>query len=158
MTKKQTKWGLGMTMMGEVYGIYGGHVRDGFYELYTAPYFPGAIQIERYSTSSGMKRKEWHHVDVTRDEEGRIRLYVDGDLGIDVVDSRVTESYYFGIMLEYSFRGKSYIDNIVVSDTIDVHPTEDETIKSGSMELPIKLAIVGIFVVALMIWSVKRSN
>jgi hypothetical protein len=162
MTKKQTKWGPGMPLgaeaYGKTYGIYAGYDTAGYYELYTAPYFPGVIEIKLYPTGPGLKRKEWHHIDVTRDEAGQIRLYVDGILGIDIVDIQVTESQYFGIMLEYSHRGKSYIDNIVVSDTIDIHPSEDETTKSNALELPTKLAIVGIFVAALIIWSIKRSN
>ncbi len=162
MTLKLTKWttGMGTTAenQGKTYGIYAGYNYPGTYELYTAPSFPGSQMLKIYSTGPGLTRKEWHHIDVTRNEDGQIRMYVDGKLGIDFVDNQVTESYYFGIMLEYSHKGKTYIDNIVVSDTIDVHPSEDEITKSGSMELPIKLAIVGIFIAALIIWSIKRSN
>ncbi len=143
---------------GNTYGIFAGYNCAGFYELYTAPTFPDVDQIKFYSTRSGLTRKEWHHLDITRDKEGRICFYVDDILGIDVVDPSVTESYNFGIMLEYSHRGKTYIDNIVVSDTIDIQPSETETTKSNTLELPIKLAIVGIFVILLIIWSIKRSN
>ncbi len=163
MTKKQTRWGLGMPLgaeaHGKTYGIYAGYNIPGSYELYTAPSFPVAEQIKLYSTVQGLKRKEWHHIDITRDEEGQIRVYINGVLGIDTIDTRVTESYYFGIMLEYCFRGKSYIDNIVVSNTIDVQPSEADTQKSGSIpSFPIESVIAGLIVVSIIIWSIQRRN
>lgn len=159
MTKKQTRWSRGMSPLGEVYGIYAGWEYPNIYELYTAPYFPSSTKIEMYPTVPGTKRKVWHHIDITRDEEGRIQVYFDGVLGINEVDTRLTESYYFGVMLDYHHIGKTYIDNIVVSDTIDVQPTEEAAKKGGSIPgFPIESVIIGLIGVTIIIWSIQRTN
>ncbi len=160
MTKKQTKWSLGMSPLGEVYGIYAGWGYPGVYEFYTEPRFPGAVKIDMFPTVQGTKRKVWHHIDITRNDQGQIHFYIDGVLGFERTDDRVTESYYFGVMLDYHWRGKTYIDNIVVSDTIDVHPSEAASArKSISVPgFPIESALIGLFLVSIILWSIKRSN
>lgn len=163
MTMKQTRWSLNSdaSFLQETYGIYAGYEYPGIYKLYTHPYFPGFKEIDPYSTIPGTKRKVWHHIDITRDQEGLIRVYIDGILGIDKIDTIVTESSYFGIILEYSFRGKSYIDNIVVSDTIDIHPSETEIGKINTRDryrLPLIIILFTLIILPVILWISKNKK
>lgn len=60
----------------------------------------------------------WQHFNVTRDSNGRTCVYNNGTLVIDVADSIVITSEF----IRYLSRGDSAIDNIVVSNTIDIEP------------------------------------
>jgi hypothetical protein len=60
----------------------------------------------------------WQHIDVTRNVEGRTCVYLNGTLVIDVVDHVVRKSWFFLLDL---YR-ESAIDNIVVSNTVDIEP------------------------------------
>ena len=61
----------------------------------------------------------WQHFDITRDPDGRICVYHNGSLAIDTVEDSYTASHYFGYQSRHP--GKA-IDNIVVSNTVDILP------------------------------------
>jgi hypothetical protein len=61
----------------------------------------------------------WQHFDITRDSNGRICIYYNGTLVIDITDTAYTESQFFVYYTSYSGQA---IDNIFVSDTIDIQP------------------------------------
>ena len=57
----------------------------------------------------------WHHMDITRDDEGRICVYLNRKLVIDLVDTSCNSSSFFQFL---SQTGPA-IDNIVVKDYVD---------------------------------------
>lgn len=59
---------------------------------------------------------EWQHVDITVYENGTLRLYVDDSLLIDTISIIMVDSQNFFIAMQEG----GAIDNIVVSDTIDI--------------------------------------
>jgi len=76
----------------------------------------GADMSRGYIFNSGIA--SWQHIDVTRNLDGRICIYLNGTLVIDVVDHVVRKSWFF--MLD-AYRDDA-IDNIVVSNTVDIEP------------------------------------
>lgn len=60
----------------------------------------------------------WQHFDVTRDTTGRIRTFINGTLCMDVIDTRHNTAKYFLVQL----RDGDAIDNVEVSNTIDIEP------------------------------------
>ena len=61
----------------------------------------------------------WQHFDITRDSGGRICVYHNGSLIMDTVEDSFAVSQYFGYQSNHP--GKA-LDNIVVSDTVDILP------------------------------------
>ena len=61
----------------------------------------------------------WQHIDVTRNSDGRICVYQDGNLVIDTVETSVTTSQFFAF---WNTGEEATIDNIVVSNTVDIEP------------------------------------
>jgi len=72
--------------------------------------------IGEYVLSSGAS--SWQHIDVTRDVDGRTCVYLNRTLYIDVVDHVVRKSQLFW----YEPYERASIDNIVVSNTVDIEP------------------------------------
>jgi hypothetical protein len=69
----------------------------------------------------------WQHINITRDSDGRICVYHNGTLVIDAVSTLVTKSDYFWVCFSLTSgftigNTEGAIDNIVVSDTIDITP------------------------------------
>jgi hypothetical protein len=60
----------------------------------------------------------WTHIDLTHDSNGRWCLYANGTLALDVVDKYFSDFSYFGFWLQPG----PAIDNVVVSDTINIPP------------------------------------
>jgi hypothetical protein len=147
-----TVWDIS-SAQGKDYGFYLGWYRPGEYELYKNMKFPGAQVLSLCSSDSSYEKDVWHHVDITRGEDGRFCVYVDGVLGIDLVDKEHMESNYFGVYLEYSDRGRVLIDNIVVSDTVDIDPPEFDEPGLG-----MRLYQIGVFsIVAIVIGLMVRA-
>jgi hypothetical protein len=75
----------------------------------------------RIITQTILKEKAsgWVHMDITRDENGRFCVFVKGECVIDVVEPSITTSEYFGF---YNSLSNAAIDNIVVSNTVDIQP------------------------------------
>jgi hypothetical protein len=61
----------------------------------------------------------WHHIDITRDEAGKLLFYLNSEIIFDLIDTSINDSEYFNIV---SNKNGSLIDNIVVSDTVDISP------------------------------------
>ena len=76
----------------------------------------GANVVGEYIFNGGISA--WQHIDVTRNVEGRTCVYLNGTLVIDVVDHVVRKSWLFMI----THYRNSAIDNIVVSNTVDIEP------------------------------------
>ncbi|MFX1343210.1 MAG: hypothetical protein ACFFAL_11030 [Promethearchaeota archaeon] len=89
-----------------------------------------------------------HHIDVTRSLEGEFNVYFDSQLVLNVIDADVTSCEKFNFV---SFQGNSSIDNIVISDSVDV----------ARSELPIELIVIGIgigvTVVAIVIFFKRKK-
>lgn len=100
----------------------------------------------------------WHHMDVTRNSDGRICIYVDEMLYADEVETGGgTTSYCFVLWIQTAGVGRKLIDNIVVSDTIDIEPPSPET--PFYMQTWF-LATVGAAVIAVVIgavWMLSRK-
>jgi len=70
--------------------------------------------LEEYMVGWDLSHR-WHHIDITRDEGGRICVYLNRELVIDFVDTRINSSSYF----QFSSLAGPALDNIVVKDVID---------------------------------------
>jgi hypothetical protein len=152
-----TQHRMDVGVLGKSYGFYVGWWRFESYELYKDSNYPTsgkAIQIHK--SFSGTEMNKWHHVDITRNEDGRFCVYVDGDLGIDVVDKTNTESNYLGVHLEYSERGKAFIDNIVVSDSIDIEPPPKKGFNISGF--PFESLIIGLVTGAIIYWIMQQRK
>ena len=80
-------------------------------------------------------------------------------MGIDVIDETYSESVSFGVMLEHSWRGDAVIDNIVVSDTIDVEPSTDKEEKKQIIPgFTFESVIIGLVVGALILWVMQQRK
>jgi hypothetical protein len=156
MSLTQHNWA--MNSRGKNYGIYVGHLEESEIWLYADDKFPGGeLYLDRYLSSKLTKKNTWHHVDVTRNEDGIIRVFADGVFVLEADNQRYTESTSFGIMLERSWRGDGVIDNIVVSDTIDIEPStaKVEVQKKGIPGFPLESILMGLITVALILWMIQ---
>jgi hypothetical protein len=150
-----------MNSRGKNYGIYAGHLDENEFVLYADDkWYIGEIFYERYMSIAATKKNKWHHIDVTRNEDGLIRFYADGVLAIELTNNRYTESVAFGVMLEHSWRGDGVIDNIVVSDTIDIDPSTavEEEKQQGIPGFPIESILTGLIAGASIIWLIQRRR
>jgi len=86
-------------------------------------YYVERINVVDNSYSSAKfpgKASAWQHLNITRNLDGRICVYSNGTLVADYVDSTyVPPPDFFEF---YSTGGEAAIDNIVVSDTVDIQP------------------------------------
>jgi hypothetical protein len=76
--------------------------------------------IQIIATSYNLPVVGQHHIDITRDEFGQIYVFLDEDHEnpiLEAKDDRVTTSKQFSYT---TFRGPSRIDNISVSDSVDI--------------------------------------
>ena len=63
---------------------------------------------------------DWHHVDITRDESGNMKVYFDGQMYLEQVIDFPDDSDYFAVL----FSEGSGIDNIVVrNQVIEIQPS-----------------------------------
>jgi hypothetical protein len=106
-------------------------------DLIVAPqgYSSGYIDTE-YDFPSSTKSTGWQHIDATRSSDGRICVYINGTLVIDKVNTQFTTTSdldYFCVWLGVDptagfpsplpfFGSEGAIDNIVVSNTVDIQP------------------------------------
>jgi hypothetical protein len=156
-----TQHGFSMGQIGKNYGIYCGHLEQSELWLYENDKFPGSEAVlGRYSSTKGTRRGVWHHVDVTRNEDGLFRVYADGVLVMETENNRYTEPVSFGVMLEHSWRGDSVVDNIIVSNTIDIDPSMavEEEKQQGIPGFPFESILAGLIAGALIIWMVQRRR
>ena len=101
----------------EIYPITGMDLkvsRNGFELMYWLDYYDDSIG--EYFPPFVMTG--WQHIDITRDDTGLIRVYINNSLCIETVDNRIPSSSYFYLLTN---QGEG-LDNIVVSDSIDITP------------------------------------
>ena len=131
----------------EIYPITGMDLkvsRNGFELMYWLDYYDDSIG--EYFPPFVMVG--WQHIDITRDDTGLIRVYINDSLRIETVDNRIPSSNYFYLLTN---QGEG-IDNIVVSDSIDITPTPETP--SGTLfetlapYLP--LAVLGVALIAVL--------
>ena len=67
-----------------------------------------------YTNSFKATMDQWHHFDITYNGIGRFMIYVDNQLCLDLIDTRMTNFEYIGFWLQPG----PAIDNVVVSDEI----------------------------------------
>ena len=87
-----------------------------------------ASLIGRYNLSTVTG---WHHIDITRDTNGRFYVYFNGTLEISGVDTTFNNAEYFS----FYTNGGPAIDNIVVSDTIDIDQVGPFLSNPGNQEI-----------------------
>jgi hypothetical protein len=93
---------------------YGTHLRVYSYSTF---YEADSVRLGEFIFSSTIPG--WQHLDVTRSSDGRICIYHNGTLILDLVDQApITASWYF----IYMPLGEAAIDNIAVSNTVDIEP------------------------------------
>jgi hypothetical protein len=94
--------------------LYGTHIQ--LYS-YSSFYNAGSLRLGEYIFASSIPG--WQHLDVTRNSDGRICIYHNETLILDLVDhAPLTSSEFF----TYNPSGQASLDNIVVSNTIDIEP------------------------------------
>jgi hypothetical protein len=100
----------------------------------------------------------WQHVDVTRDATGLMRVFVNGSLCIEAEQTPTITANFF-----HFFCGPGEaLDNVVVSDSIDITPTTNAdpndftTPLSGVIQLSI--LAVGIGVVAALVVLIRMRK
>ncbi|MHA1481573.1 MAG: hypothetical protein ACTSQZ_09155 [Candidatus Thorarchaeota archaeon] len=73
----------------------------------------------------------WHHIDITRDSQGRFYAYFNSTLRIGGVDTTYTIAEYFSF---YTLGGPA-IDNVNVSNSIDIDQVEPFLDNPGNQEI-----------------------
>ena len=73
----------------------------------------------------------WHHIDITRDSDGRFYVYFNGTLEIEGIDTTLSSAEYFSF---YSTSGPA-IDNVNVSNSIDVDQVAPFLDNPGNQEI-----------------------
>lgn len=121
------------------FGMDGTHLR-----LYNVSYDRGNSIGERVF-HSGISA--WQHVDVTRNMDGRTCVYLNGTLLIDRVDHVVRKSWFF----IYTPYGEAAIDNIVVSNTVDIEPPPPPLYKQTWFLATLGAVVAAAIIVALLI-------
>jgi hypothetical protein len=108
---------------------------------YSSVTFPGKVSA-------------WQHLNVTRNLDGRICVYNNGTLVVDYVDAiYVPPQDFFEL---YSTGGEAAIDNIVVSDTVDIQPTVSVPFYMQTWFLA-SVAVVAVVVVVIMVLLMRRK-
>jgi hypothetical protein len=82
-------------------------------------------RVTEYDFPSGTRFSGWQHIDITRSSDGRTCVYHNGTLVIDRVVTQITASEYLWVLFGSSqnvLDTEGAIDNIVVSNTIDIQP------------------------------------
>jgi hypothetical protein len=74
--------------------------------------------LDTYTAPAGLQGRQ--HIDVTRDATGLFRVYVNNTLEMEATDTLHNTANFF---LIHMFEDE-YIDNIEVSDTVDITPTD----------------------------------
>ena len=97
-------------VLGKTYDL---HVGTEFIDLYKIMDGSLTTMLASYGAYSF---SGWQHIDITRDEDGKICVYKNGRLVIDVIDTSITTSEYF---LFVTGSPEMELDNIVVRNTVE---------------------------------------
>ena len=74
-------------------------------------------EIFTYYTTEEELHDTWHHIDITRELDGRFSFYLDAEFLFDIFDNNIVTSEEFAIT---SHPDGAFIDNIEVSDEIRI--------------------------------------
>ncbi|MGY5853552.1 MAG: hypothetical protein RTU92_08315, partial [Candidatus Thorarchaeota archaeon] len=93
--------------------------------IWTGSYMEFLI-LDLYTPSGGIAG--WHHFDITRSPSGEINVYLNGTHVMDATDTTndISSCFVFNIPVGPSGTGPA-IDNIVVSDSVDIVPPTETT-------------------------------
>ena len=91
----------------------------------------------------------WHHIDVTRNTTGWFSVYHNGSPIMEGKDTDIDTSELFWLQ----FEEWQMIDNVVVSDTIDITPT---TTPPPFDWLPIGIGVSAVVIIAVLVIILKR--
>lgn len=128
---------------------FGTHIR--LYS-YSSFYNAGSERLGEFIFSSSISG--WQHLDITRSIDGRICIYHNRNLILDVVDpATITSSVAF----VYLPLGEAAIDNIVVSNTVDIEPPPPVPIYMQTWFLAIVAAVALAMVVMATFFRRKRT-
>jgi len=120
-------------------------------------YYVQRIDVVNGSYSSvkfSGKASAWQHLNVTRNQDGRICVYNNGTLVADYVDSTyVPPPDFFEF---YCTGGEAAIDNIVVSDSVDIEPSVSAPFYMQTWFLASVAAVI-IVVIAIAVLYIRRK-
>jgi hypothetical protein len=108
---------------------------------YSSVTFPGKVSA-------------WQHLNVTRNQDGRICVYNNGTLVADYVDATVVPAPEF---FKLWSAGEAAIDNIVVSDTVDIQPSDVPFYMQPWFIPSIAAIVVVILVVVIVVLLIHRK-
>lgn len=92
----------------------------------------------------------WMHIDITRNDDGEISIYLDGTSIIETIQTDLTSSEHINIQLTKN----SQLDNLVYSNTVDT-PTEKS--EDDDSPIPLNYVLTGL-IFAVFIISITRSQ
>ena len=102
----------------------------------------------KYIYSFAVSISAWQHLDVTRNLDGRICVYDNGTLFVDMTDTTaISASHYY---FEFWSQSGAIIDNIVVSDTVNIQPPA-EPFYMQSWFIPSIVAITLVVIIAVIL-------
>ncbi|MFX1475168.1 MAG: hypothetical protein ACFFCO_06815 [Promethearchaeota archaeon] len=98
----------------------------------------------------------WHHFDITRDADGQFYVYINGTLAMEFVDTTYNSSNYFVVQAELD----TAIDNIRVSDTVDISPptTSNGELPPGIPGFPAVTIGAGLVLAMVLILGKRRKK
>lgn len=91
--------------------------------------------LDNYIVTGGLDG--WYHFDITRDGSGQMYVYINDTLAMQAVDTThdISSCFVFNVPIAPSGTGPA-IDNVVVSDSVDITPPTTETTSSQEDEEP----------------------
>jgi len=110
--------------------------------------------LQEYQFPSGTDLSGWRHFDITHSSDGRTCVYHNGQLVMDWVNTQVTTSEYLWIRFGTSAQlldVEGAIDNIVVSNTVDIEPPVSVPFYMQTWFLATVGAVVAVVVVAVVL-------
>ncbi len=115
--------------------------------------------LDSYTAPGGIQGRQ--HFDFTRDAGGLIRGYLNSTLVVEATNTEHTTVNYF---LAHMFQDES-LDNVVVSNTIDITPTTTDTGTGAGTEtppgipgFPAAAILVGLFLSVLLVMVIRRHR
>jgi len=119
--------------------------------------------IQEYAFPIGTRMTGWQHINITRGSDGRICVYHNRTLVIDKVVTSVTTSECFWVSPLFTREGniassgkyEGAIDNIVVSDTVDIQPPPPPFYMQTWFLVTVAVAVVAVVIAAALF---KRSR
>ncbi|MFW9993037.1 MAG: hypothetical protein ACFFD4_13420 [Candidatus Odinarchaeota archaeon] len=89
------------------------------------------LVLDEYDVTGGITG--WYHFDITRDGSGQMYIYINDTLAMQAVDTThdVSSCFVLNVPIAPSGTGPA-IDNVIVSDTVDITPPTTTTTEPTS--------------------------